>query len=95
MGLFTRFGHHDVITTGHDDIVGVDKMCPNEQPLKLTPIQNGIEKPLHGAVTAAWARPARQTPHRYPTAHGQQSFGDPSELTQLGRAGYDRSIPKI
>ena len=40
------------------DIVVIEKMRPDEQPLKLTPIQNGIEKPLHRAVTAVLTRPA-------------------------------------
>jgi hypothetical protein len=73
-----------MIPTHQDDIIGVQHMMANEEPVEMTPIQAGIEKTLDRPVTAAFAGPAGQASHGHPTAHGQHRLNHPTQLAQWG-----------
>jgi hypothetical protein len=73
-----------MIPTHQDDVIGVPPMMANEEPVELTSVQAGIEKPLDGPVTAAFAGPAGQASHGHPTAHGQHRLDHPTQLAQRG-----------
>jgi hypothetical protein len=73
-----------MISTHQDDIIGVQHMMANEEPVEMTPVQAGSKKPLDCSVTTAFASPAGQASHGHPTAHGQHRLDHPTQLAQRG-----------
>ena len=59
-------------------------MVPNQHPLQRGPTEAGGEKTLDCPITAPFASPAGQGPHRHAACHGQHGFGDPMELAERG-----------
>jgi hypothetical protein len=45
VGCLTRFGHYDMIPTHQDDVIGIQQVVANQQPVELTPMQARIEHP--------------------------------------------------
>jgi len=80
--VFVRFGDHDFIAYQQVDLIGTVDMLTKEHPKQHGPGEDRGEKALDSAVTAAFARSARDPQHRNPTGHHQYSESNPMQLAQ-------------
>ena len=80
--VLAGFGDHGFITAEQIAIVGVEKVCPKEQPEQRGPRQGGSEEPLDGTVAAPIATPAGDTEHRDTPGQGKHGQRDSAELAE-------------
>ena len=73
-----------MIPAHQNDVIGVQHMMANEDPVEMLPVQPGIEKTLNRPITAPFVGPAGHAPHCHPTGPRQHRFGDPTELADGG-----------
>ena len=78
------FGGNDLIACQHVDILWTVHMLAKEHPKQDGPWECLGEKTLDGAVTAAWACPARDAEHRDPSRHREHGPSNPAELAAGG-----------
>jgi hypothetical protein len=84
-GRLACCGPDALSTTPDDHIVGVQHRRAPQEPWPVTPGQTRMEEAVDRAVTAALARPARQTSHGHPTAHREHRLAHPTQWAQRGR----------
>ncbi len=78
--MLASFGHDGFITGEEIDIVLVEQMRTKEEPEQGSPGDDGGEKALDGAITAAICGPAGDAEHGDATGHGQHGQRDAVEL---------------
>ena len=80
VGVFARFGHHHFVANQQGDLIWTVAMLTKEHPKQHGPREGLGEKALDGAVTAAFARPARDPQHRDPSRQHQHGQSHPTQL---------------
>ena len=81
----TPFGHRHAIPTHQDDVIKIQQLMANNQPIILEPVQVGSEKTLDRPVAAPFIAPARQTSHGHVTADREHDLDQSPQLTRRRR----------